>query len=76
MKLLYGVQGTGNGHISRARMMAQHFADKNVDVQFLFSGRDPEHYFDMDIFLLFCHKAQLDNHLNVLCLTCLFFVFS
>jgi uncharacterized protein (TIGR00661 family) len=50
MKLLYGVQGTGNGHISRARMMAKHFAEKNVDVRFLFSGRAPEQYFDMDIF--------------------------
>jgi uncharacterized protein (TIGR00661 family) len=50
MKLLYGVQGTGNGHISRARMMAMHFAEKNIDVQFLFSGRAPEQYFDMDVF--------------------------
>lgn len=50
MKLLYGVQGTGNGHISRARMMAQHFAEKNVDVQFLFTGRAPEQYFDMEVF--------------------------
>ncbi|MGB1457647.1 MJ1255/VC2487 family glycosyltransferase [Spongiibacter marinus] len=50
MKLLYGVQGTGNGHISRARMMAKHFAARNVDVQYLFSGRSPEQYFDMDVF--------------------------
>lgn len=50
MKLLYGVQGTGNGHISRARMMAKHLAEKHIDVQFLFSGRAPEQYFDMDVF--------------------------
>ena len=32
MKLLYGVQGTGNGHISRARMMAKHFSEKKIVV--------------------------------------------
>ncbi|WP_295877078.1 MJ1255/VC2487 family glycosyltransferase [uncultured Zhongshania sp.] len=50
MKLLYGVQGTGNGHISRARMLAKHFSEKNIDVQFLFSGRAADQYFDMEIF--------------------------
>ncbi|ODA35339.1 hypothetical protein A8L45_04015 [Veronia pacifica] len=51
MKILYGVQGTGNGHISRARAMARAFADlPDVEVDFLFSGRDPEKYFDMEIF--------------------------
>ena len=51
MKILYGVQGTGNGHISRARIMAKHFALRNdVEVDFLFSGREPSAYFDMDIF--------------------------
>ncbi len=50
MKILYGVQGTGNGHISRARMMAKHFAARNTQVDYLFSGRDPERYFDMEAF--------------------------
>ena len=50
MKLLYGVQGTGNGHISRARMMAKHLAKANIDVQFLFSGRPFDQYFDMEVF--------------------------
>ena len=50
MKLLYGVQGTGNGHISRARMMAYHLAKRNIEVQYLFSGRAPEQYFDMAVF--------------------------
>jgi len=51
MKIFYGVQGTGNGHLSRARMMAKHFRNyPNVEVQFLFSGRDPDKYFDMEIF--------------------------
>ncbi len=50
MKLLYGVQGTGNGHISRARMMAHHFSQRGIEVQYLFSGRPPEQYFDMAAF--------------------------
>ncbi len=50
MKILYGVQGTGNGHISRARMMARHLKNRNIDVQFLFSGRPAENYFDMEVF--------------------------
>ncbi|GAB3375516.1 hypothetical protein NCG89_03410 [Spongiibacter taiwanensis] len=50
MKILYGVQGTGNGHISRARMMAKHLNARGADVQFLFSGRDFDNYFDMEVF--------------------------
>lgn len=51
MKILYGVQGTGNGHIARARIMAaalQQHTDVSVD--FVFSGRAPDKYFDMDVF--------------------------
>lgn len=47
MKILYGVQGTGNGHISRARAMAGALAQRNVQVDYLFSGRDPSAYFGM-----------------------------
>jgi len=50
MKILYGVQGTGNGHLSRARAMARHFKEKNIDVSYLFSGRSRESYFEMDAF--------------------------
>ena len=50
MKIFYGVQGTGNGHITRAREMAKAFAEKDVDVTYLFSGRDEAKYFDMDVF--------------------------
>lgn len=50
MKILYGVQGTGNGHSSRARMMARHFAARGIDVQYLFSGRDRDKFFDMEPF--------------------------
>ena len=51
MKILYGVQGTGNGHISRARAMAAAFVKiPNVKVQYLFSGRPEANYFDMAAF--------------------------
>ncbi|MFV8781920.1 MJ1255/VC2487 family glycosyltransferase [Microbulbifer sp. SA54] len=51
MKILYGVQGTGNGHISRARAMARAFQQyPELEVQWLFSGRPPEKLFAMEDF--------------------------
>ncbi|MGR5079313.1 MJ1255/VC2487 family glycosyltransferase [Photobacterium swingsii] len=50
MKILYGVQGTGNGHISRAREMARAFKVLGQPVDFFFSGREPDKYFDMGCF--------------------------
>ncbi|WP_087025297.1 MJ1255/VC2487 family glycosyltransferase [Thaumasiovibrio subtropicus] len=52
MKILFGVQGTGNGHTSRAREMARAFRERGVgvEVDFLFSGRPADQYFDMEVF--------------------------
>lgn len=50
MKILYGVQGTGNGHVTRARIMAKAFAEVGVQVDWVFSGRPREDFFDMEIF--------------------------
>ena len=51
MKILYGVQGTGNGHITRARAMSKAFANNpEADVDFVFSGRARHKYFDMEPF--------------------------
>ncbi|WP_105199334.1 MULTISPECIES: MJ1255/VC2487 family glycosyltransferase [unclassified Pseudoalteromonas] len=50
MKILYGVQGTGNGHTTRARVMAKAFAKAGVEVDYLFSGRSRDQYFDMQEF--------------------------
>ncbi|MDO3388204.1 glycosyltransferase family protein [Gilvimarinus sp. SDUM040013] len=50
MKILYGVQGTGNGHLTRARSMAKAFATLDVQVDWLFSGRAREDFFDMQPF--------------------------
>lgn len=48
MKILYGVQATGNGHISRAHAMAKHLPLENTD--FVFTGRPREDFFDMEPF--------------------------
>lgn len=50
MKILYGVQGTGNGHITRARVMAKALSEAGIEVDWVFSGRPDNDYFDMDCF--------------------------
>jgi len=62
MKIFYGVQGTGNGHITRAREMARAFAEAGVEVTYLFSGRDAARYFDMEIFSTYRVMKGLTFH--------------
>lgn len=63
MKILFAVQGTGNGHISRARMMAKHLQSQpNIDTTYLFSGRARKDFFDMEIFGDFLHRRGLTFH--------------
>ena len=50
MKIFYGVQGTGNGHITRARVMAKALAKAGIEVKFQFTGRPADKYFDMEVF--------------------------
>ena len=50
MRILYGVQGTGNGHITRARTMARALAESSLEVDYLFSGRPKDEFFDMEPF--------------------------
>ncbi|MGZ8161862.1 MAG: MJ1255/VC2487 family glycosyltransferase [Methylobacter sp.] len=50
MRIFYGVQGTGNGHITRARVMAKELFAAGIDVTFQFTGRPAGKYFDMEIF--------------------------
>ncbi len=59
MKILYGVQGTGNGHLSRARMMAKYFKLHNAEVTYLFSGRRQSNLFDMEVFGNYLHREGL-----------------
>ncbi|MGR8979561.1 MAG: MJ1255/VC2487 family glycosyltransferase [Gammaproteobacteria bacterium] len=64
MKIFYGVQGTGNGHIVRSRLMAQELYAAGFDVTFMFSGRPPQQYFDMDIFKDYRCCRGLTFHVN------------
>ncbi|MDO5687470.1 MAG: glycosyltransferase family protein [Neisseria sp.] len=50
MKILYGVQATGNGHIARARAMLPALQAADIAVDFLFSGAPRETLFDMECF--------------------------
>ena len=50
MKIFYGVQGTGNGHITRARVMAKELYAAGFEVTFQFTGRPADKYFDMQVF--------------------------
>lgn len=50
MRILYGVQGTGNGHITRARVMLPALQTAACEVDFVFSGRAQNAYFDMEMF--------------------------
>ena len=58
-KILYGVQGTGQGHISRARSLAHALRDFDVDVTWLFSGREKSKLFDMEPFGNFKHREGI-----------------
>ena len=50
MKIFYGIQGTGNGHITRGRIMARELQAANLEVTYLFTGRPQDKFFDMEIF--------------------------
>ena len=49
-RVFYGVQGTGNGHITRARVMAKALKAAGFEVDFMFTGRPFDKYFDMAVF--------------------------
>jgi uncharacterized protein (TIGR00661 family) len=59
MKIFYGVQGTGNGHITRARVMAKELYAAGFDVTFQFTGRPQDKFFDMDVFNGYQHREGL-----------------
>ena len=64
MKVFYGVQGTGNGHITRARVMAKELYAAGIDVKFQFTGRPADKYFDMDIFNDYQTRSGLTFNTN------------
>jgi uncharacterized protein (TIGR00661 family) len=50
MRILYGVQATGNGHISRSREVIHHLKDLGHTVRVILTGRDPSHLWEMETF--------------------------
>jgi len=50
MKILYGVQATGNGHINRSREVVAALKKAGHEVFVIFSGRDPQKLWDVDTF--------------------------
>jgi len=50
VKIFYGVQATGNGHITRARAMAPKLKKAGIETTWLFTGRPWEQLFEMDVF--------------------------
>jgi uncharacterized protein (TIGR00661 family) len=50
MKILYGVQATGNGHISRSREVIRRLKNMGHDIQVIFSGRDPSLLWETEVF--------------------------
>ena len=60
MRILYGVQATWHGHISKARAMAHALKQHpDVDLTWLFSVRPRERLFDIEPFRDFQHRAGL-----------------
>ncbi len=50
MNILYGIQATGNGHISRSREIVRNLKALGHHVQVILSGRDPSLLWDMEAF--------------------------
>ena len=50
MNILYGVQATGNGHISRSREVVKKLKEMGHAVWVLFSGRQPDRFVDVEAF--------------------------
>jgi uncharacterized protein (TIGR00661 family) len=50
MRILYGIQGTGNGHLARARALVPALRERGLHLDFVLSGRDKQDYFNMELF--------------------------
>ncbi len=59
MRILYGIQGTGNGHLTRARAMAAAFEGSGLQVDYLVSGRNRHQLFGMEPFRQYLHRRGL-----------------
>ena len=65
MKILYGVQGTGQGHVTRAQVLGPALEKAGAKVDFLFSGRpDHDKYYGMERFGDFKVRRGLTFHFS------------
>ncbi|MEI7694871.1 MAG: MJ1255/VC2487 family glycosyltransferase [Chlorobium sp.] len=69
MKILFGVQGTGNGHISRSRELVRKLKEEGHDVDVIISGRKEDELKEIEVFApyrvmkgmtLVTYKGKLD----------------
>lgn len=49
MKILYGIQGTGNGHVTRSTQIIDTMIKDGADIDVIFSGCSPDKVFDKAI---------------------------
>lgn len=59
MRILYGVQATGAGHIARSRILLPELKKVGIDVDFLFSGGKKDEFFDMQVFGNYAYRQGL-----------------
>ena len=59
MKILYGVQGTGNGHITRSSILIPILRDMGHEVEVIISGRNNTNFFDIEFLKPFEIKRVL-----------------
>ncbi len=50
MKILFGVQGTGNGHMSRCRELVRKLHESGHEIEVILSGRKEEEIKDIEVF--------------------------
>jgi uncharacterized protein (TIGR00661 family) len=58
MRILFGIQGTGNGHISRSQEIVRHLT-RFAEVEVLISGRQHELDFRLDVPTYWAHGLEL-----------------
>ena len=56
MKILYGINATGNGHISRARIIIAELKKRGHDISCIISGRNDDRLYDVGEFKPFVLK--------------------
>ena len=50
MNILYGVNATGNGHISRSRIIIAELKKRGHDISCIISGRNDDSLYDIEEF--------------------------